>query len=222
MALLGRLADKSVDWAVVDPPYGTPDTAKRKTSHFSKRRHKERSRSRLSSWCLKYSSDRPLLWDEAPGREYFDELFRVSKEQIIWGGNYFHLPTSRNFVIWDKKFGDSITFAQADYAWVSRDGTASIYRKSPVDKNRFHPTQKPVNLYIWLLEKFTKIGDLILDTHFGSGSLAVACALTGRHFIGSEIDAEYHAKAVERVERETNGLLFYDGRRENNETFTPF
>jgi site-specific DNA-methyltransferase (adenine-specific) len=207
MELLRDLPDKSVDWAIVDPPYGSPDTAGKPVIHFTKHRT-ELGTKRYSAAC-KYATEKHIEWDKRPDKKYFKELFRVSKFQIVWGGNYFHLPTSRNFIVWDKKVDPRMSFAQAEYAWVSKDGTASVYRQSPIDKNRFHPTQKPVALYIWLLDKFTKEGDFILDTHFGSGSLAVACGKTGREFIGSEIDTDYYTQAISRIERELDGELFY-------------
>ena len=147
-----------------------------------------------------------ITWDVAPGEEYFKELFRISRNQIIWGGNYFELPPSRCFLIWDKQFGVNFSMAMCEYAWTSFNTNAKIFRYSPMgrpDDPRFHPTQKPVALYEWLLNMYAKEGDTILDTHTGSASSLIACHRTNHKYIGFEIDETYYKKAKERLERET-------------------
>lgn len=126
-------------------------------------------------------------------------MFRISKNQIIWGGNYFELPTSQYFAIWDK--GETMygrDFAECEFAWV-RGGGTRIYKKSPNQPDRIHPTQKPVALYKWLLDKYAKQGDKILDTHLGSGSIAIACHDYGFELTSCELDKEYYDKAIERI-----------------------
>lgn len=145
--------------------------------------------------------------DEIPPPEYFNELRRVSGRQIVWGGNYFPLPPSRGWAVWDK--GESLygrSFAEVELAWMSEDTSARILKLNPNQPNRFHPTQKPVKLYSWLLDKFAKPGDSILDTHMGSGSIAIACHYAGHHLTACEIDEDYFNAACERIERETRQM----------------
>lgn len=145
-----------------------------------------------------------IAWDVAPGKEYFDELFRVSRNQIIWGANYFSLPPARCFVIWEKtNVSENFSMAMAEYAWVSTGGNAKIWKGSAVgQKGRFHPTQKPVELYAWLLANFAKAGDKILDTHVGSASSLIACHRAGLQYWGFEIDEDYYKLAAARLEEE--------------------
>ena len=133
-------------------------------------------------------------------------MLRVSKNQIIWGANHFisKIPIdSPCWLLWDKKFSDEVSFAQYELAWTSFDTTAKKFDKHPSDRDRIHPTQKPVALYKWLLLNYTNENDLILDTHLGSGSIAIACNELHRRLIGYEIDAEYYEAACKRFERET-------------------
>jgi site-specific DNA-methyltransferase (adenine-specific) len=139
-------------------------------------------------------------WDIAPPPEYFEELARVSKNQIIWGGNYFDLPPTRCFLIWEKlTISENFTMAMCEYAWTSFNENAKIFKYQPQDKARFHPTQKPVALYEWILSRYAKPGDKILDTHAGSASSLVACHNMGYDFLGCEIDAGYYQLANERL-----------------------
>ena len=149
-----------------------------------------------------------ISWDYAPNEEYFKELFRVSKNQIIWGGNYFSLPPTRCFLIWEKtNVPENFTMAMAEYAWCSIQGNAKIFKYSAVgQEGRFHPTQKPVELYQWILSKYAKQGDKILDTHLGSGSSRIACYNGGFDFWGYEIDKEYFEKQEQRFENHTAQL----------------
>ena len=150
-------------------------------------------------------------WDMAPDEEYFKELFRVSKNQIIWGGNYFSLPPTRCFVIWRKlTISENFTMAMAEYAWTSFNENAKVFEYAPQDKNRIHPTQKPVALYEWLLGKYAKEGDIILDTHVGSASSLVACHKTGHKFVGFELNETYYAAAKKRLDAEMAQTNIFD------------
>ena len=179
-----EMKDNEYDLAIVDPPYGIDVT---------KMNMGGRKRNEL---------DKKKNWDNSiPNKEYFKELFRVSKNQIIWGGNYFKLPCSQYFCVWDK--GETMygrSFAEAEYAWVSKGGTR-IYKKNPNQLDRIHPTQKPVKLYEWLLMNYAKEGDKILDTHLGSGSIAIACHNLGYDLTGYEIDKDYYKAAKKRIEQ---------------------
>ena len=182
-------ADNHFDVAIVDPPYGIG---------YAKRKSKTKTSK------IQYT---PKDWDnEVPTKEYFYELFRVSKNQIIWGGNYFELPTTRCFVIWDKCQPEGLDQAMCEFAWCSFNKSAKIYKTSvqQMQFTRIHPTQKPVKLYRWLLEKYTSEGDLILDTHLGSGSIAMACHQMKRKLIAYEIDAEYYEKTCKRFKEQTS------------------
>jgi len=143
-------------------------------------------------------------WDIAPSPEYFKELFRVSQNQIIWGGNYFSLPPTRCFAIWRKlTISESFTMAMCEYAWTSFNDNAKWIELAPQGKageKRFHPTQKPVALYRWLLQQYAKPGDKIIDTHAGSASSLIACIEAGYEYIGFEIDKDYYTAACERIE----------------------
>ena len=164
------------------------------------------------TWAAKFGK-KIIAWDVAPGEEYFRELFRVSREQIIWGGNYFALPPTRCFVVWDKQIPEKFSMAMCEYAWTSLDMNAKIVKFSPQGnaKNvRFHPTQKPIALYTWLLKMYAKPGMKILDTHVGSASSLIACRRAGLDYVGFEIDAEYYRKAKERLDRECAQVNLYD------------
>jgi site-specific DNA-methyltransferase (adenine-specific) len=172
MEAMAQMPDKAFDLAIVDPPYGI-------------------DRNGMNMGNSIFNSD-DKTWDKsAPTPEFFNELFRVSEKQIIWGGNNFILPTSQYFAIWDK--GDTMygrDFAECEYAWVSAGGTR-IFKMSPNQKHRIHPTQKPIKLYEWLLKNYAKEGNRILDTHLGSGSSRIAADKMGFDFVGYELDTEY-------------------------------
>lgn len=144
-------------------------------------------------------------WDYAPPPEYFSELARVSKNQIIWGGNYFGLPPTRCFLVWRKlTISESFTMAMAEYAWTSFNENAKVFEFAPQGKkndSRFHPTQKPIELYSWIYNLFARPGDKILDTHLGSGSSRIAAYDTGLDFVGLEIDPVYYQLEEERFEK---------------------
>lgn len=219
--------DKYFDLAIVDPPYGSggghSQPARGSAEDLTVTVRKMRGGRHFT--CGLRKGQRPpdwwgvggevrkkiVAWDVAPGKDYFDELFRVSRSQIIWGANYFQMPPTRNFVIWEKTtVTETFSMAMAEYAWVSIDGNSKVWRGSPIgQKDRFHPTQKPVELYSWLLGLYAKPGDKILDTHAGSGSCLVACERAGFECWGFEIDEEYYQKAAERLERERNQINMF-------------
>lgn len=158
------------------------------------------------TWAAKYEK-KIISWDYAPGEDYFKELFRVSKNQIVWGANYFTMPPTRCFIVWDKKMAEDFSMAMCEYAWCSIQGNAKIFRyQTSGQPDRFHPTQKPIQLYEWILKNWAKQGDKILDTHLGSGSSRIAAYNGGYDFVGYEIDKEYFQKQEERFERHTSQL----------------
>ena len=192
MEAMKEIPDKYFDLAIVDPPYGISITDSGRLGKYNKNDNR---------------------WDDdVPTDEYFKELFRVSKNQIIWGGNYFVLPATRCYVIWDKKQPEGLSFAMSEFAWTSFDRSAKTFYRSPMqDKNRFHPTQKPVALYEWLLNNYAKQGDKILDTHVGSASSLIACHNLGFDYVGFELDTDYYNQATKRLERHKSQLnLFID------------
>jgi site-specific DNA-methyltransferase (adenine-specific) len=191
MDLMAQYPDKYFDLAIVDPPYGGGNHSLNNFKSHGKR-------------VNKYGKN--LIWDIAPTREYFNELFRISKQQIIWGGNHFSLPAKKNFIIFNKlNVPENLNLSQCEYAWTNIKGNSKIFKYFPkIDPNRFHPTQKPVALYKWLLQKYAKSDWKILDTHFGSGSLAVACNELGFQLTASEIDKDYFNAACKRIEQAYN------------------
>ena len=155
-----------------------------------------------------------IAWDVAPEKEYFDEIFRVSRNQIIWGGNYFDLPPTRCFLVWRKlTISESFSMAMAEYAWTSFTGNAKVFECAPQgrpDDPRFHPTQKPVELYQWIYNLYTEPGQKIFDPYLGSGSSRIAAYDAGLDFVGCEIDPVYFAKEEERFERHTAQYSLFD------------
>lgn len=186
--LMKRYSDKYFDLAIVDPPYGIGIS-----KNPIRQMHKKKN------------------WDnEIPSKQYFDELFRVSKNQIIWGGNYFDLPPSQGFYIWDKKQPENFSLAMCEYAWSSIQKLAKIWSLSVMkEQNKIHPTQKPIELYEWLIMRNCEKGYKILDTHLGSGSIAIAIDIINKReqlnlqFVGCELDADYYNKAIERIKNKT-------------------
>jgi site-specific DNA-methyltransferase (adenine-specific) len=155
----------------------------------------------------KPSEFKPAIWDLcSPDESYFAEIFRVSKNQIIWGANHFisKMPKDSScWLLWDKGFSEDVSFAQFELAWTSFNTTCKKFDQSPNQGGRIHPTQKPVALYRWLLANYAKPSDTILDTHLGSGSSAIACHYAGHHLTACELDADYYKAACERIDRET-------------------
>lgn len=184
---MARLKDKAFELAIVDPPYGIG--ADKKNAHSCIRDN------------IKWKKQD---WDNAtPTKEYFIELFRISKNQIIWGGNYFldFLGSTQCLLIWDKGVRD-FSLADAEVAWTSFSSSVrikTIHRMQlQAEGDKIHPTQKPIKLYKWLLRNYAKPGDRILDTHLGSGSSAIAAHQMGFEFVGTEIDADYFNAAQKR------------------------
>jgi len=182
MLLMSRYPDNYFDLAIVDPPYGIGDKFKGG-----------------KSGKMNFNEVVDKGWDCVPTKEYFNELKRVSKEQIIWGGNYFDLPPTRCFIVLDKCISDDFTLAMAEIAWTSFDKLAKIFKYSVPKDGKIHPTQKPQKLYKWILNKYANKGDKILDTHLGSGSIAIACHDYGFDLTACELDKEYFVKAIERI-----------------------
>ena len=219
MEAMREMPDKCIDLAICDPPYGGANKNVEEVFNgaisgrfggiFEKYIKSDRTG---GTWASKYGI-KINNWDIAPTKEYFEELFRVSKNQIIWGGNYFELPPTRCFVVWRKlTISDSFSMAMAEYAWTSFNENAKVFECAPQDPsgNRFHPTQKPVKLYEWLLNKYAKPGDIILDTHVGSASSLIACRNTNHKYVGFEIDPEYYRLAKKRLDAEMAQMNLFD------------
>lgn len=207
MDVMREFPDKHFDLAIVDPPYGIGVDGKNLIANPSDAGNRA-------------MIEREHTWDSSPpDEEYFNELKRVSKNQIVWGGNYFldYLGYCKAPVIWDKLNGGSM-YADGELAWTSkglpknlkiwRHQWCGAFKDSERGSTRQHPTQKPVALYKWLLANYAKAGMRILDTHLGSGSHAIACHYAGMHLTACEIDADYFAAATERIKRETQQLTF--------------
>ena len=199
LSAMREMPDKAFSLAVCDPPYGIGmdggNVGYKGFNNFTKKN-----------------------WDKTiPEKEYFEQLFRVSENQIIWGGNYFCLPPSRCWLIWDKGEGFyNRTYAEAELAWTSFDKNVKIFKRDPLANGdyhgKIHPTQKPIALYLWIYQHYAKPGDKILDTHLGSGSSRIAAYDAGLDFVGYEIDKEYFEKQEERYQRHISQIsLFVDG-----------
>ena len=196
--------DKYFDLAIVDPPYG---------GAIEKGKGKIKAGRTGGTWASKYGTT-INEWDIAPGKDYVKELFRVSKNQIIWGGNYFDLPPTRCFIVWKKtNIPEQFTMSMVEYAWTSFDANAKLYEKSSsgtLNNPRFHPTQKPVDLYKWILGRFAKEDDKILDTHVGSGSSMIAAYRAGFDAWGFEINEGYYQIAYKRLEEEKKQITIWE------------
>lgn len=195
-----QMDDNQFDLAIVDPPYGIQRDGQTER-HTKLKRHKR-----------KHFESKG--WDkEIPQKEYFVELFRVSKNQIIWGANYFveFLPGSMGWIFWDK--GQDLTMSDGELAFSSfqRALRRKVINRGQLVKEggTIHPTQKPVKLYEWLLDNYANEGDKILDTHLGSGSIALACHNRGFDLTGFEIDSEYYNNAVERLRVHQSQLTMF-------------
>lgn len=195
MALMARYPDKHFDLAVVDPPYGIGENG-----------------ARGNVATKKWKNPKPSIhikkeWDkQAPDKDYFDELIRVSRNQIVWGANHLisRIPyDSSCWLVWDKKNGQS-DFADCELAWTSFDKSVRKFEwlwngfQKQKPETRIHPTQKPVALYDWIFANYAKPGQLILDTHLGSGSSRIAADKAGLNFVGCELDADYFAAQEKR------------------------
>lgn len=177
--------DKYFELAIVDPPYGI-------------------GAGKMTMGSGRHKFNKGKVWDNSkPDREYFIQLSRISKNQIIWGGNYFtdYLSPSRHWVVWDK-LNPNLSFAEGELAWISNGKNLRIfkyYAAQVEDNGKIHPTQKPVKLYEWLLNNYAKQGDKILDTHVGSASSLIACHNLGFQYVGFEIDKDYYDQSLERL-----------------------
>ena len=215
-----QFPDKHFELAVVDPPYGIGEKFKGgKTGKMNFNEVVEKD------------------WDKVPSSEYWNELFRVSKNQIVWGGNYFPLPPTRCFIVWDKQISEDFSLSMAELAWTSFDKLAKIFKMPTTKNGKIHPTQKPVSLYKWVLENYGKCNSCankgwiwithgkqtdchkckglvpkILDTHLGSQSSRIAAYEMGFDFYGCELDPEYFEQGNKRFEawRKMNGQQLFD------------
>jgi len=196
MAYMATLPDKAFDLAIVDPPYGI-------------------GASEMQMGLGKKKWKKGKCWDnEIPSVLYFNELFRVSKNQIIWGGNHFLLPLTRAWIFWDKDVQPNLSFSSGELAWTSFD---RILKKANIDYSGFrgaeddkiHPTQKPVALYKWLLHNYAKPGDKILDTHGGSMSSAIAAEHMGFDMTICELDKDYFDAGVKRFKEQTMQIKIF-------------
>ena len=176
-----NVPDKFFELAVVDPDYGLGDLLTK------------------GGWSAKYKNNEGRLGGK-PEKQYFDELFRVSQNQIIWGGNYFELPPNRCFLIWDK-VAQMDSLADCEYAWTSFNENAKTFRHiRNTSEKRIHITQKPISLYKWILSNYAKQGDKIFDSHLGSQSSRIAAYEMGFDFWGCELDEEYFTQGNARFE----------------------
>lgn len=181
MEFMRTLPDKAFELAIVDPPY---------------RDANEPTKS------MRVLGGKMKNFGSKPKEEYFKELFRCSKNQIVWGGNYFQLPSSSGVICWDK-VQPLPNFSAWEMAWTSFDCVARLFRFDNRTGDKIHPTQKPVKLYEWLLTNYAKPGDRILDTHLGSGSSAIACNNLGFDLVGCELDEDYFNAACKRIDQAT-------------------
>lgn len=208
MEAMAQMDDNAFDLAVVDPPYGINENGKRDL--MNKKPCKTWKNPKLKQYLIKD-------WDnKRPTQKYFDELRRVSKYQIIWGGNYFAdlLPASGSWIVWDKKV-NMPTFSDGELAWCNIKNSVKFFRflwagyakAEPI--NRIHPTEKPEKLYTWCISQYAQKGWRILDTHLGSGSSAIAAYNAGYEFHGYELDTDYYKAAKKRFENHKKQLRMF-------------
>ena len=191
MEAMKAMPDKAYELCVVDPPYGIGGDAM----------HQNRLKKGAGKLKNRVLQQMDSSFDNnPPDGQYFAELFRTTKNQIIWGMNYFVLPQARGVICWDK-VQPWENFSQIELAWTSFDYPAKLFRYDNRTGGKIHPTQKPVALYQWLLKNYAKPGDKILDTHGGSCSIAIACDIMGFDAVIYEIDEDYYKAAVDRFER---------------------
>jgi site-specific DNA-methyltransferase (adenine-specific) len=190
MQLMARYPDKYFDLAIVDPPYGINVNMNMGVRKGEKTKHKSKK------------------WDnQSPNQEYFNELYRITKNQIIWGANNYSnlLKPSSEWVYWDKLITGKVDFSAGELAYTSFKGSLKSFKfaiqSNYILEKRIHPTQKPVSLYKWLLDKYANKGDKILDTHLGSGSIAIACHDYGFDLTACELDLEYYEKSLDRLKK---------------------
>lgn len=195
MELMERYEDNYFDLAIVDPPYGLGnklvDGGAGRKGKFDKNRES-------------------VTWDKVPSKKYFKELFRVSKNQIIFGSNYFELPPTRCNIIWDKM--QEFSGADFELAWTSFDKASKAFRMSRIEaysSGKIHPTQKPIKLYEWLLMNYAEKGNKILDTHLGSGSIAIACHNLGFPLVACELHPLFYREAMNRLKNHQKQIRMF-------------
>ncbi len=223
MSYMATLPDNAFDLAIVDPPYGIGFDGENPTMSAGLR--KDGTRRQMKSWSSPIEKGYvKKSWDSTrPNEEYFNELKRVSRNQIIWGGNYFSdmLAPHGGWIVWEKGVPDGMSLSQAELAYNTTMNSIQIvsilwagYKKQD-NESRIHPTQKPVALYKWLLTKYAKPGQTILDTHGGSGSIAIACHDLGFDLTWIELDKDYYEAALKRyTEHSKQGFLFEPEKKE--------
>lgn len=195
---MAEFPDNYFDLAVVDPPYGIGGNL----SHSNRSLN---GKGKLKNRILNIGNTK---WDIAPTKHYFLELFRVSKNQIIWGGNYFNLPTYRCVIVWDK-MNPWENFSQVEIAWASHNKPAKIFKYDNRTGGKIHPTQKPVALYKWIYKNYLPQGGKVIDTHLGSGSNRIAANDAGNiDFYGYEIDKDYYEAQEKRFKNHISQLRF--------------
>ena len=216
MTGMKEFPDKYFDLAIVDPIYGDVTGGGYTTSKYDKQSH------HIGKCAADEKAYHRGIWSQPKTPpEYFKELFRVSKNQIIWGGNFFteSLPSSQGWVVWDKQRPDGVTFSDCELAFTSFNVGLRIFRfmwngmiqgDMKHKENKIHPTQKPVALYEWLINKYANEGDVILDTHVGSASSLIACRHTNHKFVGFEIDEVYYNAAKDRLDKELSQVNIFD------------
>lgn len=204
MEYMKWMSDKCVELAIVDPPYGVKYARGK------------------NGWgiCDNRPDLKEVQWDNVPKKKYFDELIRISKNQIIWGGNYYtdKIPVSKCWIVWDKicETENKSVFADCELAWTSFSKVCKLFKLRVMGfindskESRIHPTQKPIALYEWLLQRYANPGDTILDTHVGSASSLIACHNTNHRFVGFELSKEYYGLAKDRYESETSQMRLTD------------
>lgn len=196
------LPDNYFDLAIADPPYGGGNDSRIDGG------------GRFGERFDRYKTN-IVDWDIAPDQSFFDELYRVSRNQIIWGANYFEMPPTRCFVVWRKlTISENFSMAMAEYAWTSFKGNAKVFECAPQDRRggRFHPTAKPVELYGWLLKNFANTGDKIFDPMMGSQSSRIAAYMMGFDYCGCEVNKEYFDKGNELFRKECMNEILTDGK----------
>lgn len=197
MEMMARYPDKHFDLAIVDPPYGI------NINMQMGRKKNEAPRYEKKGWDK-----------ESPKDDYFNELIRVSKNQVIWGGNYFCLPISMGWIFWDKNVPAGVSFSDGELAWTSfnialKKANIPYCGFIGLENKRIHPTEKPIKLYKWVLENYAKEGYKILDTHLGSMSIAIACYDMGFNLTGCELDPDYYEQGMKRVENHKKQLTIF-------------
>jgi site-specific DNA-methyltransferase (adenine-specific) len=204
VAYMKTLPDDYFDLCIADPPYSHSNS---EVIIKGGRFHKGRFNRYMQVDGSPIDIDE---WDKTPSDEFFQELFRVSKNQIIWGANYFDgMPATRCFLIWKKHIPEQFSMAMCEYAWTSFQGNAKIVefrQQSKAGDERFHPTQKPIELYAWILKNYAKEGDKIFDPMMGSGSSRIAAYQMGFDFVGCEVEPLYFNKGNERFDKICRGI----------------